>query len=724
MAELTIKSRILFRDDTAANWSTTNPILKNGEPGWDSTNYRLKIGNDVNAWSDLKWATPNVDIYTDNGLIGIDYANENKNGETRTFKLEAYANPANVESSTNHGAIAQFLFQIDGTSPGGSDMSNSYYLSTTNFYPNKVASLGSASKIWSSAYIGSVFVSDKLATAESSLKIEIGSTTAGLTLSNNEILPNRNGTSSTQGISLGSSTMRFNTGFFNKIDIQAIGVSKNITISQRATGPSDNGLTITEGTGPNYLTINPTEGWIGNGLWGTSGAIFFSQTGVRLGANYSNHRVDFILNKADEAAIVPILNATTASPDFSLGKDGYNFSRVYGKNLIMNSEIVDESKSEISSLAGNIIYSDTPLNFQFKTWKSFKITGFNYDAKTFTLDSVEGLEVGDTYSTACTGITYYNYGTITAINGTVVTVSAVPSAAFESYLTPTPSYNHMCWFIKDKPNVGSINMTYFNEVGKSNFIMVTNPKIYGASAPLTDIVIFNKSNFFAFGEGLQIPVNSSYTTTTFKIGKYDNDTYGNYPFVIGWGSSDTDRKNIFYINNSGSVYAGNIYPNTAVSSTNYLGTSGNKWDYGYINNLYTGTTYLNNSWSTLPSDTNQRALLYKNYGSTSVGDIDDITTPGLYTLRTGITGGPYCSKTGSGGSTASSYFTVLCMATDNSSLYRPMIGIKENDNNLYVNNLYVKGSTTGDWKRIGWGYGTTAPSGTANTGDIYIQYDA
>ena len=58
------------------------------------------------------------------------------------------------------------------------------------------------------------------------------------------------------------------------------------------------------------------------------------------------------------------------------------------------------------------------------------------------------------------------------------------------------------------------------------------------------------------------------------------------------------------------------------------------------------------------------------------------------------------------------------MATDNGSGYRPMIGIKESDNNLYV-----KGTTSGAWKRIGWGYGTAAPSGTANTGDIYIQYE-
>jgi hypothetical protein len=151
----------------------------------------------------------------------------------------------------------------------------------------------------------------------------------------------------------------------------------------------------------------------------------------------------------------------------------------------------------------------------------------------------------------------------------------------------------------------------------------------------------------------------------------------------------------------------------AKSSTSAIGSSSTSFGSGYIN-----TVYLNNSWATLPSDTSQRALCYKNYYNTSVGDIDAITTPGLYTLQTGITGGPYCSSTGSGGYAATSYFTVLCMATDDSSSYRPMIGIKENDNNLYV-----KGTTGGSWKRIGWGYGTAAPSGTANIGDIYIQYE-
>ena len=69
MAELTLKSRIIFRKDSAADWSTSNPILKEGEPGWDSSNKRLKVGNNTLAWSDLEWAFPDPRRYKDTELI-------------------------------------------------------------------------------------------------------------------------------------------------------------------------------------------------------------------------------------------------------------------------------------------------------------------------------------------------------------------------------------------------------------------------------------------------------------------------------------------------------------------------------------------------------------------------------------------------------------------------------------------------------------------------------
>ena len=47
--------RIQLRRDTAANWFTTNPILKVGEPGVDTTNDKIKIGDGITAWNSLPY---------------------------------------------------------------------------------------------------------------------------------------------------------------------------------------------------------------------------------------------------------------------------------------------------------------------------------------------------------------------------------------------------------------------------------------------------------------------------------------------------------------------------------------------------------------------------------------------------------------------------------------------------------------------------------------------
>lgn len=44
---------IQLRRDTATNWATENPVLEQGEPGFDLTNFILKIGDGVTAWNDL-----------------------------------------------------------------------------------------------------------------------------------------------------------------------------------------------------------------------------------------------------------------------------------------------------------------------------------------------------------------------------------------------------------------------------------------------------------------------------------------------------------------------------------------------------------------------------------------------------------------------------------------------------------------------------------------------
>lgn len=46
-----------IRVKRAKEWSELNPVLRNGEPGFDRTAGRLKIGNGETPWNDLSFFT-------------------------------------------------------------------------------------------------------------------------------------------------------------------------------------------------------------------------------------------------------------------------------------------------------------------------------------------------------------------------------------------------------------------------------------------------------------------------------------------------------------------------------------------------------------------------------------------------------------------------------------------------------------------------------------------
>lgn len=54
MAEL--KTRIILRNDTAANWTSINPVLKLGEMGIETDTNMFKFGDGTTAWNDLAYA--------------------------------------------------------------------------------------------------------------------------------------------------------------------------------------------------------------------------------------------------------------------------------------------------------------------------------------------------------------------------------------------------------------------------------------------------------------------------------------------------------------------------------------------------------------------------------------------------------------------------------------------------------------------------------------------
>lgn len=51
-----MSTRIRFRRDTAANWTTNNPTLTTGELGYETNTGKFKIGNNTNAWTALPYS--------------------------------------------------------------------------------------------------------------------------------------------------------------------------------------------------------------------------------------------------------------------------------------------------------------------------------------------------------------------------------------------------------------------------------------------------------------------------------------------------------------------------------------------------------------------------------------------------------------------------------------------------------------------------------------------
>ena len=55
MAERQINAKFILRNDTAANWTSANPVLLKGEVGLETDTLKLKFGDGVSQWNSLKY---------------------------------------------------------------------------------------------------------------------------------------------------------------------------------------------------------------------------------------------------------------------------------------------------------------------------------------------------------------------------------------------------------------------------------------------------------------------------------------------------------------------------------------------------------------------------------------------------------------------------------------------------------------------------------------------
>ena len=55
----TTTQRIQLRRDVASNWAVVNPVLANGEMGYEMDTGRMKIGNGLTPWNGLPYYVGN-----------------------------------------------------------------------------------------------------------------------------------------------------------------------------------------------------------------------------------------------------------------------------------------------------------------------------------------------------------------------------------------------------------------------------------------------------------------------------------------------------------------------------------------------------------------------------------------------------------------------------------------------------------------------------------------
>lgn len=65
MAEIIYKTIFQLRRGSSQEWESINPILREGEPGFDTTVQKQKIGDGITPWKDLPFQgadIPDIDL--------------------------------------------------------------------------------------------------------------------------------------------------------------------------------------------------------------------------------------------------------------------------------------------------------------------------------------------------------------------------------------------------------------------------------------------------------------------------------------------------------------------------------------------------------------------------------------------------------------------------------------------------------------------------------------
>lgn len=82
----TLNTTFKLKRGTAARWEEVNPILEQGEPGFEYDTFKLKIGNGILPWKELPYTNEHFFLSPDNNGLVID-----SNGNLTIYGFEEAA---------------------------------------------------------------------------------------------------------------------------------------------------------------------------------------------------------------------------------------------------------------------------------------------------------------------------------------------------------------------------------------------------------------------------------------------------------------------------------------------------------------------------------------------------------------------------------------------------------------------------------------------------------
>lgn len=130
-------TKIQLKRATSNRWQQLNPVLSNGEPGFEKDTFKLKIGNGTLSWNDLPYVAGGFGgdngplRYTLGSNFLLNCGNVSSNLETQPSFLDAY------ESETSLVEGIHFGYDDDGLwFSGNANSSLVYYPVRTNFVFN------------------------------------------------------------------------------------------------------------------------------------------------------------------------------------------------------------------------------------------------------------------------------------------------------------------------------------------------------------------------------------------------------------------------------------------------------------------------------------------------------------------------------------------------------------------------------------------------------------